>query len=464
MNNVAQTGYRGGNKLILGIVLSVITFWLFAQSLVNVVPNLKDSFNADMGTVSIAVSLTALFSGMFVVGAGGLADKIGRVKMTNIGLILSIVGSLLIIITNFPALLILGRVIQGISAACIMPSTLAIMKAYYEGAERQRALSYWSIGSWGGSGICSLFGGAVATTMGWRWIFIISIIVAIISMLLIKGTPETKSEVTNTSKFDIKGLIILVVMLLSLNILITKGATLGVTSIWFIGLVILVLLSFFLFLKLEKQVDNPLIDFNLFTNKPYTGATISNFLLNAVAGTLIVANTFVQQGLGYTSLQAGYLSITYLVMVLLMIRVGEKILQKIGAKKPMLLGTLIVTIGVLLISLTFLPEKIYIVSCVVGYLFFGLGLGLYATPSTDTAISNAPEDKVGVASGIYKMASSLGGAFGVAISGAIYGIAVASMGVFTGAMIALWANVLMGVMALIAIIFTVPNDDNRKMQ
>lgn len=93
--------YRGGNKLILGIVLGVITFWLFAQSLVNVVPNLQQSFGADMGTISIAVSLTALFSGMFVVGAGGLADKIGRVKMTNIGLLLSIIGSALIIITNF---------------------------------------------------------------------------------------------------------------------------------------------------------------------------------------------------------------------------------------------------------------------------------------------------------------------------------------------------------------------------
>lgn len=127
--------YRGGNKLILGIVLGVITFWLFAQSLVNVVPNLQQSFGADMGTISIAVSLTALFSGMFVVGAGGLADKIGRVKMTNIGLLLSIIGSALIIITNLPALLILGRVIQGVSAACIMPSTLAIMKTYYQGAE-----------------------------------------------------------------------------------------------------------------------------------------------------------------------------------------------------------------------------------------------------------------------------------------------------------------------------------------
>ncbi|WP_414054559.1 MFS transporter [Macrococcus equi] len=456
--------YKGGNKLILGIVLGVITFWLFAQSLVNVVPPLQKSFNADMGTISIAVSITALFSGMFVVGAGGLADKIGRVKMTNIGLVLSIVGSALIIATNFPALLILGRVIQGFSAACIMPSTLAIMKAYYEGAERQRALSYWSIGSWGGSGVCSLFGGAVATAFGWRWIFIISIIVAILAMLLIKGTPESKSEVTNTSKFDGKGLIILVVMLLSLNVVITKGATLGYTSPAFLGLVALVIVSFILFLKVERSVNNPLIDFKLFSNKPYTGATISNFLLNGVAGTLIVANTFVQQGLGYTSLQAGYLSITYLVMVLLMIRVGEKILQKMGAKKPMLLGTLIVIIGVALISLTFLPEKIYIISCVIGYLCFGLGLGLYATPSTDTAISNAPEDKVGVASGIYKMASSLGGAFGVAISGAVYGVAVASMGVYQGAMIALFVNVAMGVIALIAIMYSVPNDDPRKVK
>lgn len=454
--------YKGGNKLILGIVLGVITFWLFAQSLVNVVPPLQKSFNADMGTISIAVSLTALFSGMFVVGAGGLADKIGRVKMTNIGLILSIVGSALIIATNFSALLILGRVIQGFSAACIMPSTLAIMKAYYEGSERQRALSYWSIGSWGGSGVCSLFGGAVATTFGWRWIFIISIIVAILAMILIKGTPESKSEVKNTSKFDIKGLIILVVMLLSLNVIITKGSAIGYTSPLFFGLVALVLVAFVLFLKVERNINNPLIDFNLFSNKPYTGATISNFLLNGVAGTLIVANTFVQQGLGYTSLQAGYLSITYLVMVLLMIRVGEKILQKMGAKKPMLLGTFIVIIGVVLISLTFLPETIYIISCVIGYLCFGLGLGLYATPSTDTAISNTPEDKVGVASGIYKMASSLGGAFGVAISGAVYGVAVASMDVYTGAMIALWVNVAMGVIALIAIMYTVPNDDPRK--
>ena len=145
---------------------------------------------------------------MFVVGAGSLADKVGRVRITYFGLWLSIIGSLLIIISNLPILLIIGRVIQGLSAA-IMPSTLAIMKTYFEGKDRQRALSYWSIGSWGGSGLASLFGGMVSTFIGWRWIFILSIIVALIAMLLIKGTPETKSDSTTNLKFDFTGLILL---------------------------------------------------------------------------------------------------------------------------------------------------------------------------------------------------------------------------------------------------------------
>ncbi|MBI5974835.1 MFS transporter [Staphylococcus canis] len=453
--------YHGDNKLLLGIVLGVITFWLFAQSLLNVVPPLQKSFNTDISTISIAISITALFSGMFVVGAGGLADTMGRVKLTNIGLVLSIIGSFLIIISNWPILLIIGRIIQGLSAACIMPSTLAIVKAYYKDEARQRALSFWSIGSWGGSGICSFFGGAVATTLGWRWIFIFSIIVAILSLLLIKGTPESKSENVSPSKFDVKGLIILVVMLLSLNVLITKGSAIGYTSIYFYGLLLLFIATLVLFLKVEKHESHPLIDFKLFKNRPYTGAVISNFLLNSVAGTLIVANTYVQQGLGYTSLQAGMLSITYLIMVLLMIRVGEKFLQKMGAKKPMLLGTLIVVIGVALISLTFLPETFYVISCIIGYLCFGLGLGLYATPSTDTAVANAPEDKVGVASGIYKMASSLGGAFGIAISGTVYGLAVAATNVHQGAMYALWINIFVGLFAFTAILIAIPKTNPR---
>ena len=168
--------FRGDNRLLLGIILGVITFWLFAQSLVNLVVPLQSSYNSDIGTINIAVSLSALFSGLFIVGAGDIADKFGRVKLTYVGLILNIIGSVLIIITPLPSLLIIGRAVQGLSAACIMPATLAIINKYYIGTARQRALSYWSIGSWGGSGVCTLFGGLMATNLGWRSIFIVSII------------------------------------------------------------------------------------------------------------------------------------------------------------------------------------------------------------------------------------------------------------------------------------------------
>lgn len=449
--------YQGDNKLILGIVLGVVTFWLFAQSLLNVVPTLQQSFNSNIGTISIAVSITALFSGMFVVGAGSLADKVGRVRITYFGLWLSIIGYLLIIISNLPILLIIGRVIQGLSAAAIMPSTLAIMKTYFEGKDRQRALSYWSIGSWGGSGLASLFGGMVSTFIGWRWIFILSIIVALIAMLLIKGTPETKSDSTTNLKFDFTGLILFVVMMLSINVVITQSGTFGMLSPIIIGLLIVFIITTIAFVIVENKKHNPLIDFKLFKNKAYTGATLSNFLLNGVAGALLVANTFVQKGIGFNAFQTGLLSITYLVTVLLMIRVGEKVLQKVGAKKPMLLGTTFNMVGIILISFTFLPSALYVVVCIIGYLLYGLGLGFYATPSTDMAISNSPEDKVGVASGIYKMASSLGGAFGIALSGALYGIVTEATNVKFGAMAGLWLNVLMALLSFVIILLAVPS-------
>ena len=168
----AASRYQGDNKLVLGIVLAVITFWLFAQTTLNIAPAMRDDLRIAESINNIAVSITALFSGIFIVIAGGLADRLGRVKLTNIGIVLGILGSLLIALSpvGTATFLMIGRVIQGISAACIMPSTLALMKAYFEGEERQRALSFWSIGSWGGSGLSPLFGGFVASTIGWRWI------------------------------------------------------------------------------------------------------------------------------------------------------------------------------------------------------------------------------------------------------------------------------------------------------
>ena len=92
----AAPRYQGDNKLVLGIVLAVVTFWLFAQTTLNIAPAMRDDLRIAESINNIAVSITALFSGIFIVIAGGLADRLGRVKLTNIGIVLGILGSLLI--------------------------------------------------------------------------------------------------------------------------------------------------------------------------------------------------------------------------------------------------------------------------------------------------------------------------------------------------------------------------------
>ena len=320
--------YRGTDKLIFGIVLAVVTFWLFAQTTLNVAPTMRDELRISESLINIAVSITALFSGIFIVVAGGLADRLGRVKLTYVGLAFGVLGSLLIALAPAGTVgwLTAGRIVQGLSAACIMP------------------------------------------------------------------------------------------------------------------------------------------------------ATLSTFLLNGAAGTLLVALALVQQGAGLSSLQSGLLTVGYLVAILSTIRVGEKLLQKMGARKPMLMGCAITATGILLTTVTFLLAGQYMVVAFAGFTLFGVGLGFYATPSTDAALLNVPDDKAGAASGIYKMASSLGAAFGVAISAALFtalgeldtGFA-AMTDLFLGrtdnvairfaAAVALLFNVLMVVIAIIAIIMTVPKDD-----
>lgn len=451
-----DTTYEGTNKMIAGIVLGVITFWLFAQSMINIIPAIQAEIHISLNMLNIAISLTALFSGMFVVAAGNLADKIGRKKMTYIGLFLNIIGSFFIIIADGALILIVGRIIQGFSAACIMPATIALVSTYFVGPKRQRALSYWSIGSWGGSGVCSFFGGAVATYLGWQWIFVFSIVCSILAMILLKDTPESKGSGNQTARFDILGLGLFVIMMLGLNLLITKGADFGWTSMPTITLLVVTIGTTFIFIKIEWAKRNALIDFRLFQNKAYTAATVSNFLLNAVAGTLVITNLYVQIGRGYNAFQSGLLSVGYLISVLIMIRVGEKLLQKLGARLPMLIGSALTALGISLMAFTFLSDSYYMIAVFIGFILFGTGLGMYATPSTDTAVCNAPEDKLGTASGIYKMASSLGSSFGVAISTAVYSIALENGQLNSAATAGITTNLLFAVCSFIAIWICIP--------
>jgi DHA2 family multidrug resistance protein-like MFS transporter len=331
------------------------------------------------------------------------------------------------------------------------------------------------MGSWGGSGFAALFGGLVAQNLGWRWIFFAAAAVSVVGMLMVRGTPESRAVVTNGYTLDTAGVLTFMVTMIALQVLATQGAEFGWTSLASVVLLLVAVVVGVLFVRTERRSDDPFVDFRLFRNATFTGATLSNLLLNAVAGILLVSMTLVQIGGGMSAQSAGFLTLGYAVAIVVFIRVGEKLLQKFGPRQPMLWGSVIVGVSIVLLMPTNVMLDTYRVLAVVAFTLFGVGLGFYATPSTDAALANLPDDQAGSGSGIYKMASSLGASFGVAISAAIFSALSAERapmpwmaGVLTfegrqdnlatreAALVAFTANLLMVVAAIAAIMLTVP--------
>jgi MFS transporter, DHA2 family, multidrug resistance protein len=373
--------YRGDDKLLIGIILGVLAFWLFAQTTLNIAPAMAADLNVATSVMNIAVSITALFSGIFIVVMGGLADRLGRVKILMWGFVSSIVGSLLVAVAPPGAfatpLLMLGRICQGLSGAFIMPASLALIKTYWDDGGRQRAVSLWSMGSWGGSGFAALFGGLMAENVGWRWIFFASAAVAVLGMLMVRGTPESKAAVQGSYTFDTKGVLTFMVTMVALQVLTTQGSQIGWTNPITLGLAAIAAAGGVLFFRAESAARSPFVNFGLFRNATFTGATVSNFLLNGVAGMLLVSMMLVQIGGGLSAQEAGMLTLGYAIAIVAFIRVGEKLLQKCGARGPMIWGSLIVGLSVLLLMPTNLLIGQYKVLAVVATRSSGSG-----SPST----------------------------------------------------------------------------------
>jgi MFS transporter, DHA2 family, multidrug resistance protein len=266
----------------------------------------------------------------------------------------------------------------------------------------------------------------------------------------------------------------------ALQILLTQGSSLGWTSLASVGLLAITIVVGYIFFRVESGNVNAFVNFGLFRNMTYTGATLSNLLLNAVAGIILVAMTLVQVGGGMSAQSAGLLTLGYAIAIVAFIRVGEKLLQRFGPRRPMIWGCLIVAGAILLLLPTNLLLGTYRILVIIAFTLFGIGLAFYATPSTDAALSNLPDDQAGAGSGIYKMASSLGASFGVAISAAIFTALSANQegvnwlaGVLTfvgrqdnvavrqAALFAFGANLLMIVAAIIAIMLLVPKATKR---
>ncbi|HHS2975811.1 TPA: MFS transporter [Staphylococcus argenteus] len=416
--NHTQSSTR--SHIIIAIMLSALTYWLFAQSFINIGPLVGQTYHTSPAILNLSISLTSFATGIFMVAAGDIADKIGQLKMTYIGLIASIIGSILLIISDITALLILGRILQGLSAAILLPSTVGVLNHQFNGDHLRRAISYLMISTVGGIGLAGVIGGLIATNFGWQTNFIISIVIALIAILLLKGTSETVRQHRIHHPFDYKGMTVFAVMIGSFTLLLTQGFEQGWFSKFSYICLSTFIISTIIFIIIERRLTAPFIDFAVFRNRPFIGAFLNNFVLNSGLGVTVVFFIYAQTHLGLSAAQSGLVTLPYAIVAIAMIRLGEKATLRFGGKLMLIIGPLFPVIGITVISMTQLSASQYVMAVVIGFVICAIGNGLVATPGLTIAIFSMPNEKVGLATGLYKMSGTLGGAFGIALSTTVF--------------------------------------------
>lgn len=417
MNNT-QSSPR--SNIIIAIMLSALTYWLFAQSFINIGPLVGQTYQTSPAVLNLSISLTSFATGIFMVAAGDIADKIGQLRMTYMGLIISMVASLLLIISDITALLIIGRILQGLSAAILLPSTVGVLNNQFKGDYLRRAISYLMISTVGGIGLAGVIGGLIGTNFGWQTNFIISIVIAFIALLLLKGTPEKVSQHSHRHPFDYKGMSIFAVMIGSFTLLLTQGFEQGWFSTFSFICLSIFIITTLIFIIIERRHEVPFIDFSVLSNRPFIGAFLNNFVLNSGLGVTVVFFIYAQTHLGLSAAQSGLVTLPYAIVAVAMIRLGEKATLRFGGKLMLIIGPLFPVIGITIISMTSLQPSQYIIAVVIGFVICAIGNGLVATPGLTIAIFSMPNEKVGLATGLYKMSGTLGGAFGIALSTTVF--------------------------------------------
>ncbi|HBI0041584.1 TPA: MFS transporter [Staphylococcus aureus] len=417
MNNT-QSSPR--SNIIIAIMLSALTYWLFAQSFINIGPLVGQTYQTSPAVLNLSISLTSFATGIFMVAAGDIADKIGQLRMTYMGLIISMVASLLLIISDITALLIIGRILQGLSAAILLPSTVGVLNNQFKGDYLRRAISYLMISTVGGIGLAGVIGGLIGTNFGWQTNFIISIVIAFIAILLLKGTPEKVSQHSHRHPFDYKGMSIFAVMIGSFTLLLTQGFEQGWFSTFSFICLSIFIITTLIFIIIERRHEIPFIDFSVLSNRPFIGAFLNNFVLNSGLGVTVVFFIYAQTHLGLSAAQSGLVTLPYAIVAVAMIRLGEKATLRFGGKLMLIIGPLFPVIGITIISMTSLQPSQYIIAVVIGFVICAIGNGLVATPGLTIAIFSMPNEKVGLATGLYKMSGTLGGAFGIALSTTVF--------------------------------------------
>ncbi|MFE9886719.1 MFS transporter [Streptomyces scopuliridis] len=405
------------------LVLAICCMSLLIVSLDNTVlnvalPSMQKELHASVAGLQWTIDAYTLVLASLLMLAGSTADRIGRRRVFQAGLVLFTLGSLLCSLAPNLESLVAFRMVQAVGGSMLNPVAMSIITNTFT-APRERARA---IGVWGGVvGISMaagpLIGGLLVDSVGWRSIFWINLPIGIAALILTwRYVPESRAP--KPRRPDPVGQLLVIGVLGALTYAIIEAPSAGLTSPLIVSFAAVAVLSLAGLLLYEPRRPEPLIDLRFFRSAPFSGATVIAICAFAALGGFLFLNTlYLQNVRGLSALHAGLYMLPMAAMTFLCAPLSGRLVGSRGPRLSLLIaGAAMTASGVLFAAFDAEATTTLMFS---GYVLFGLGFGMVNAPITNTAVSGMPRSQAGVAAAVASTSRQIGQTLGVAVIGAV---------------------------------------------
>jgi len=373
-----------------------------------------DSSQTSLDLIAVGYSLGLAASVLYL---GALGDRYGRKMMLVLGISLSIPACIAAAYAPSDGFLVFARIVGGVSAGMAFPTTLALITALWSGPARTRSIALWSAVGGALSALGPLVAGAMLQHFWWGSVFLVTLPLAAIALVLaIRLVPSHVNETSDP--VDNLGGILAAVMVGALIVAINfapvpnKGALA-------VGLGIIALAAAAAFLIRQRRAKNPLYDLHVAARRIFWVAACAGIIVfGSLMAAAFIGQQFLQNVLGYSTLQAGAAILPAVVMMVLVAPRSAKLVEARGARFTLLIGYVFVLLG-FLTMLVLWDEGTSYWEVGLAYAFVGIGVGFAGTPASHSLTGSVPVKRAGMASGTADLQRDLGGAIMQSILGAL---------------------------------------------
>jgi EmrB/QacA subfamily drug resistance transporter len=403
--------------LVATILGSTIVF--LDSTVVNVaLPAIQSDLDTGLAGQQWIVEAYMLTLVSLLLVGGSLGDLYGRKRMFIGGLIGFGVCSVLCAIAPTDETLVAARALQGIAGALLVPGSLAILAATFEGEARGRAVGLWT--AWAGiSTLVGPVGGGLLVEFDWRLIFWVNIPLIVATVILAHRVITESVDPEAVHGIDGVGIGLSALGLAGPVFALIEQPTRGFSDPLVWGPLVGGILLFVGFVAWEGRARAPMLPLELFRSHNFSFVNLSTlFVYAALGGAFFFITLFLQQVAGYTAFQAGAATTPPTILMFLLSGRFGALASRIGPRLVMGIGPLIGAVGLALLVRVD-SEVTYLVDVLPAMLLFGLGLSMTVAPLTTTVLDSVEERHVGVASGVNNAVARVAGVLAIAALGAV---------------------------------------------